>query len=603
MVDDVLLNLESATGVFETTEDASSPVPTRGRDTTQSSANALIDVKRDAWLALAADVIDGPCLAVGPGSARRAISLASFAERLCVVDSSEFGRPASTNHAREPHSNRGPSLADRIVHVRAREDRLPFSAGAFESIVADLTGADDVRARLEKLVDQLTDTGNLTFVADGFVGRSGLASMAGFGKPTEPSASLAGRLYGTANWYRSAAAALGFDEVTVYACVPTASNPAYVVAVDDERAVYRMSSFVLAEFERWGDLGERVLSTIRSSESAASLYPALLERLYPSFVVVCTNESSAPNVLGTPLENGVEPLLLSGRARSVVLELGEQGIRRVWKIPNCRANAALTAREHTLLTWLQSQDTPLRGTFPDGTAVETPFGTARIEEPVGGTPLIERLEGDPETFGSVLQTGRNWLVEFQRTFRGDRVVRSPDAVREELRFEPTGIEPPSISDPVPTFTTPVHGDFMPSNVHVHDDESIAGVIDWEYGTVAGSPIIDAGLFLLDAANRAFGSYPAGFEAVLCDSSVRPSAAKPFVEHAREYVSSYCDALDIPERTFGIYLPSVYLHRLALDWRYGTTSHYSEKRVNRSKFVIDLFEARDSMWLECEEVAQ
>jgi len=344
--------------------------------------------------------------------------------------------------------------------------------------------------------------------------------------------------------------------------------------VENGHAVRELSEMVFSEQSRLAQLGKPFVSLGERS--------GVLKRSYPSYLVVCTNDPSPPQF------DASNPLLMSGRSRSVLLELSSDGIDTVWKIPNTNADAPLTEREHLVLTRLEERDETIAETLPNGSMLDSRFSAVRTEQPVEGRPLLKELDGSVESFESVLERGFEWLIDFQQRFRSELVVKSAAAVRDDLRFEPTGIAPPPVNDPVETFFAPVHGDFIAANIHVRDGE-INGVIDWEYGALKASPIIDAGFFVLNAATEMFGSFETGFERIFCEEN---EAAR----RARTIVRDYCDKLGLPYRTFKLYLPSVYLHRLETDWRINASTTYTNRPYGRTQFVECVFDRLDDVRL-------
>lgn len=543
----------------------------RSRDRS-SLLSELYDVGRDAWRVFAAEHITGRCLDLNAGFGRRSMLLAELAETVYAVDPCLSKLRVAV--ARDDYES-----SDRVVPVHTTADRLPFETESFDTIVADFTGLNprELVSRIERLESLLADGGTVIFLADGATSRLGLPSAVGMDAPeTRDGIDLSGAIRGTPDGYRSllSDATADFSDVSTYALFPTATRPLYVFDVENRRAVRKLSEMVFSEQGRLAQFAKPFVSLSERS--------GLLKRLYPHYLIVCTNDPSPP-----PFDAS-NPLLLSGRARSVLLELADDGTEAVWKIPNKNSNAPLTEREHSVISHLEGTDETITETLPTGNALDSPFGVVRTEQSVEGRPLLEDLDGSVESFESVLDHGFEWLIDFQQRFRSESIVRSPADVRNDLRFEPTGITPPPIDDPVETFFTPVHGDFIAANIHVSDGE-ITGVIDWEYGALEASPIIDAGFFVLNAATETFGSFEAGFQGVFCEDNA-------YARVARTYVRRYCDELGLPYRTFKLYLPSVYLHRLETDWKLNASTTYTNRLYGRTRFVECVFEHLDSVRL-------
>ncbi|WP_254808774.1 phosphotransferase [Natronosalvus amylolyticus] len=562
----------------------------RSRSSSPSSPHP--GTKRNGWLALFGHELEGPYLTLGPDALRCA--------RALEVYTTASGEPifvqVSNQDALETLH------ATRISPLLGIDRRPPLETDAVGTVVADWSERtpSTISDSLESIRDTLRTDGTLVFTADGPTGPLLRTLRESQQENCARSRSIAAAVGSTVGRYRTLAERAGFETVDIYAFVPDAATPSYLFPVGDEGTIVRLLEFIFAELEYGRTLGETSLSIVSRAGPTRALLAALCERLVPSLLVVCSNTPRAERICGQPVLEDCRPLVLPGRSRSVVLEIAsdDRVIERVWKVPNCPQNAPLTAREHALLSWLRAPEHGFsrRETLPAGRAVETAVGTARMEVPTQGTALSERLEGDPDSFEAVLETGLEWLLAFQQTFRSERFEPSPQMVRDELTFEPTGLEPPPLSASVPTFTTPVHGDFMPSNVHVDDEGTVTGVIDWEYGAADGCPIVDAGLFLLDTAKRVFGGYPAALEALSPSLerdalSTPESELEPYRDAAQRYLAAYCRTLEIPPRTISVYLPAIYLHRLRIDWHYQTTIVHDETLAARSRFVERLYEAR------------
>lgn len=513
------------------------------------------DVRRDPWLALVGELLSGPSLVLNAGFGRRARTLAEHVGTVYAVD-------PSASRLRFLAAREG---NDGVVPVHTTEDRLPFRPGSFGTIVADLTvpTGETLRRRLERLPAYLADGGSLLALVDGWPRRSGATELLGVDGPGRPTVD-SGRPC-TPSGYRAVLSS--FERIESYALVPTADRPWYVFESDDDRAAGRVVDYALGRSGWFARLG-------RWLPSAADRL-GLLERAQPSYLLVCTN--------GGRNRRFERPLAIAGRARTVVIE-GDDGA--IWKLPNCAAHEPFTATENALLARLSGVDAPITATLPRGRAVETEFGQSRREQRVDGEPLSSALDGSADAFETVLRRCLDWLAAFQSTFGGDPVVRTPAAVRRELRFEPAGIEPPPIDAPVETFETPVHGDFIPTNVHAVDGE-VSAVIDWEYGAPAGSPVVDAGVVLLDTASRSVGGHRTAIDRMLCEPT-------DYRRRAREVVGEYCEAVGLPVRTVERYLPAAYLHRLAVDRRHGAASVHTEKARARARLVEYVFDRHDEI---------
>lgn len=518
----------------------------------------LFDVRRDLWTVLVDEHITGRCLDLYAGYGRRSMMLAELADSVYAVDPALEKLQIAAG--REDFA-----AADQVIPVHTGLDQLPFEPGSFDTIVVDLTKKSDVESTLRRVQRYLDDDGSLFFLANGWPRTTRFTSLVGWeeGDFDAPWRSIPS----TAKGYRSLAEAIGFDEVSIYSLFPTITRPLYAFDIECDDAVRWLFESTLPNRDSMANKIEQLFPLLRKS--------GLLKWCYPSYLVACSND---------PITSSIEftaPLAVAGRARSVVLDIGTTDIENVWKIPNRSAHVPQTERENMLLSRLKSTNAGFTETLPDGEAVESPFGEVRRENPVTGRPLDEELTDDPESFQHVLDVGYEWLTQFQRSVRSDDKLRSPAEVRDALSFEPANVKPPTVEEPVETFTTPVHGDFIPRNIHFANG-SITCVIDWEYGVASGSPVVDAGLLLLDAASQIAGDFEEGVRTFLCSDT-------EYADRTRQSVRHYCDAVGLPYRTFEQYLPVTYIHRLAVDWRIGATSTYTmrmERLAHRAQTLVD-----------------
>lgn len=523
----------------------------------------IFDVRKDLWQVLVAEHINGRCLDLYPGYGRRSMVLAELTDSVYAVDPSLAKLRITAGRDDYDSSNRV-----RPIHTDVQ--RLPFSNESFDTIVADFTGKRDVESKLRRLRECLTDDGSMVFTADGWPTTAGITSLVGSDR-TLPE--QRGDLRpGTAAGYRELARSAGFDNVSVYALFPSGSRPVYAFAVDSDRALPTI-------FRSYANDRDHVGNAIESTTTLLN-DTGLMEYCYPTYLVVCTNTRKEPAF------EFADPLVVQGRTRSVVLDMADTGIETVWKIPNRRAHRPFTENENSVITELRSSDKDIVSTIPDGEAIESQFGPIRREQPVDGHSIDEKLDGGVESYERVLRLGFDWLIEFQQSFRDESVVHSPATVSEELTVEPVGLSPPPIDDPVETFTTPAHGDFMTGNIY-HENGQITSVIDWEHGTLAASPMVDAGFLLLNAASWLVSDFTERIKTVLCGHN-------EYAACTRSVVRDYCDAVGLPYRSFELYLPAAYIHRIVRNWRLNAVSSYTEQMDNRIQRTQILFDAIDEM---------
>ena len=541
--------------------DALAAAGLEGREDLRGS---LFDTRRDVWRVPLADHVSGRCLEVGADFGRRSLLLADLADIVYATDSSLSKLRVAI--AREDHPS-----GDTVVPVHAGIDDLPFAAGAFDTIVADLTDrpVGDPTEFLQGLRALCAPGGSLLVLVDGWTRRRGLTVRAGL-EDTPPS-SPAG-LPGTPRGLRSLGTDLGFESASVYALAPTAARPLYVFDVESRGASAQLATFLAED-------GGRLQRALEPLVTAAITTP-LVRSLYPSYLLVCTDEPT-----GAPFDIA-DPLVVGGRARSVLLDVEDGAVDRVVKVPNTHAHRDLARREHAVLTSLLEADDPIVETLPGGTLLETGFGPTRSEEPMGGRTLERTLTGSSDDVEQVLEQGLGWLARFQTVYGGDPVTLEAAVVEERLRFDPLEVVPPPIETPITTFPTPVHGDYLPGNITV-EEGSVRGVIDWEYASLEGYPSVDAGMFLQQVAAAGAGGFESGLRALAGETDI--------ADTLRRHLREYCSTVGLPPETLVTCFSAVWVHRLERDHRAGTATAHDDTMVRRREAIDEIEQYRDDIY--------
>ncbi|NUE03529.1 methyltransferase domain-containing protein [Halorubraceae archaeon YAN] len=517
----------------------------------------IFDINQDSWRILTSQNISGRCLDLSAGYGRRSMALAEIVDEVYAVDVNLSKLRVLS--AREDHDS-----CQNVIPIHAELDQLPFPPGNFDTIVADFTCSNgrNLRERVSRLRRYLSDDGSLILILDGWTRRLGIPRLVGLERqpPNYGDFSPA-----TPSGYRSVLRSAGFETMAIYVLFPTAHSVEYVFEVGNEHGVRALRQQIKSSLTD-GDRRRNALQTAMwfGEQTGA------LDYCYPSYCVVgCPKESSQSDSNSVGFKN---PFLISGRTRSVVFDFGSNGINRVSKIPNRTEHISMTERENHVLSELRTKNKPIVDTLPSGQSARSKFGTVRHETPIDGQPLKNQIGGDIESFRQTLQTGYDWLAEFQQTFRGETVMRSPKEINSDLSFSPLDLYSPEITNSVQLFRTPVHGDYLAGNVYVRD-KTVTNVIDWEYGALSGWPIIDAGLFPLNLAKYVFGGVEDGFRALFCTDT-------EYAKVTEEIIRNYCDSVGLTYRAFLQYLPSVYLHRMKIDWRHNTMNTHSKKLKKR-----------------------
>lgn len=524
----------------------------------------VYDVKRDSWRVLVADHLNGSCLDLQAGYGRRSHVLAELVDEVYAVD--------PTLDKLRILSARDDYDRDNVTAIHTTIDQLPFPEAAFDTVVVDLTNLTDLyfRKQVAHLERYVSEDGTIVLLLNGLTDRIGLTNWLGFNSRSFQSKNRRNILPLSPRGYRKVLQSLRFEEVDVFTLLPTARKVDVVFDINDRNAIQVLTGDYFSENNIHTKLGKAAVRT------GAKI--GLLDYMYPSYCIVGRRESTpSSNERSLSFEN---PYLISGRSRSIVLDFISGELNRVSKVPNRSADISINKREHRVISKLQSTNELITETLPQGHTTLTKFGPVRHEEPAEGTCLMNQYNNqDVKSFRRTLRIGYDWLVEFQRAFGEDPIVRSPEEVRSDLSFPPLDLRPPEINAPVKIFRTPVHGDFLPGNVYVRGDK-VVDVIDWEYGTMSGWPIVDAGIFLLNVAKHVFGGVESGIQAVFCGEN-------KYAKVADEFIEKYCSTVGIPYRSFISYLPATFLHRLKLDWKADAMTTYTaaaQERVDRVKLL-------------------
>lgn len=631
------IDTETVTALTEATaagtvRDALARTFPTGRDGGPSVADelaareALFVDPADVWRIPVADAIGGRCLDVNAGVGTRSLLLAELAESVDAADTEL--ESLSFLAARDDYA-----VGDRVTPIHAETAALPKPSNPYETVVADLTGANrpvSLSKTVADLTEHLASDGALLLLLDGWPRLAGLTDAVGFGVPRRAGDGGAlSRAFGAAGagirGYERLLSSLGFENVDLYGLVPDPSDPSYVVPTDDPGAVRRLFDVGGA-----GNAVDRL--AVRGAGFAQRV--GILDGCWPAYLAVCragpgsdaesgdfgSGEFDADPLDeredGDPSTPATRGLVTRGGGRSTVLVDGEDGsLAGVTKVPHRRAHAEFALDECRTMRALREGDgtepdrsgilgdaesAPVPETIPSGTVTMTRFGPTYSEEPARGVPLSGSLSRDPEDFRRVLERGLDWLARMQLRYGSGPFERSPEAVTEDLRFEEFGLEPPPVDRPIRLFETPCHGDFHPKNVFVErggtsvDANATGGgtgpvtaVIDWELGSVADNPIVDPAFFVLQTARLAFGGLEEGIDGALASPG-------PHANAVRDVVDDYCDAVGLSHRAFTTYLPTVWIRRLRRCSERGATASYSGRALRRASDVRTVWDRRSEI---------
>lgn len=604
--------------------------PTAGRART-----ALFDDAADAWRIPIAERLGGRCLDINTGFGTRAALLGELCETVYATDPSLDALRFLSARTDYSHSD--------VVPVHTTINELPMPTEPFETITANLVGEyrpDDLKRTVEQLSERLKPGGTLVVVVDGWPRVTGVAPAVGIGNAQQSTRDTISktRLRTAASaseyHYRSLFAECGFTDLSLYALLPGPVDPSFIFDVSDTAAVRWLLGGQLSSHDRTASAAESVSKLIDRTGLLEQCYPAYLvvgqkpdkqtdhtaettqnvttatqgrpwwndeNQLTPMSISAVSTESS-PSVAessntvetsATSVNTSTPPtkpqwLLTRGSARSVILALEDDTIKRVIKIPHRSAHAQFQLDEHTVLDSVRSTDNQtIRSALPQGQLSDSRFGPVYTEQVVPGTPISAEITTDPNRFASIIRRGLDWITTFQQIYRGKTVEKSPQEVTEQLTVSALDLTPPPIEESVTVFETPVHGDYHPRNVFIEDD-TISAVIDWELGSTSGNPIVDPAFYIIQVASTAFNGVRNGLDAIFADST----------EHSQivqEAITTYCNRVGLSTKTFGIYLPAVWIRRLKMCLERGATMSYTGKATRRANHVRSLWEHQQTIF--------
>jgi len=531
----------------------------RDHEYSEKLLSDIYDIKRDSWRVFFAEHLFGRCLDLNAGFGRRAHLLSDIVNEVYAVDTSL--NKLRVLSARDDYQN------ENIRPIHANLENLPFPTNAFDIIVADFTDRIESANKIECLFHYLKPSGTLVILFNGPMKYLGISNKLGFSQSDYQLNKLhrASRTRTITSDYERKMRAMGFTTINLLALLPTSDKVDIVLNTDDEESLRHLRRSIFT--------GDTKLSYIADKAFRLATDTRLVKQIFPSYCMVGWNRKKSTGDFCPDLKH---PYLVTGRSRSIVLELSNGSLESVLKIPNCNRHILINQREHQIINNLKSTEEPITETLPSGSIIQTKFGPVRQEQPVQGESLTKKHSSyNEESFQEVLEIGFNWLIKFQKTFKSDTIIRSPSDIRSDLSFSPLGIESKEVHEPMEMFRTPVHGDFLPGNIYEHNGE-VTAVIDWEYSTMNGWPVIDAGMLLINTAKRAFGGVEQGIANVFYKEN-------EYRDIVNEVIRDYCAKVNLPYKSFLHYLPTVYLNRLKIDWKANSMSTYDttvSKRLSR-----------------------
>ncbi|APX96590.1 phosphotransferase [Natronorubrum daqingense] len=506
-----------------------------------SIVDRFFKTRTACWRVLVSSVLSGRGLVVGTHDESVGILLSEVVEELYAVDTS-----VPRLRAQQAVAN---ATGTTVNPVHSDLEELSFPPKSFDVIVVQCR-ANQIDEYLEQLEPILAEDGSLLVLTDGWTREIGLTERLGLGDSSSGvrerfESSLRGHSFGITRAVRRA----GLSVVGEHALLSTSRH-------ENQRAFDVRSQ----EAHDWLLHGSnKTASTtpfvIARQISRLAQRAGILRQCYPRYLFVCRRQNAAGE-LSSP--NGI---VLAGKNRSTVLELEDNEIQRIRKVPNSSWQATVNENAQAALNTVPDS---LADTVPTGESQETTFGPERIEQPVSGTPLDQTLEATPESVDRHLEAVFDWLIEFQRATCDRWVTKTPAEIERELTVEQVGLSnPPSVDRELEVPQVVTHGDLSGSNIYLRNQE-VSYVIDWEFSKISANPIIDVGYLILQLIDAFGTNFNSSFKNYFINNM-------PIGKLLCSHLQNYSDQIGIDPHCIAVYLPLGYIHQTKTDLRYNRKS--------------------------------
>lgn len=492
----------------------------------------------------------GRTLVVGDHDPVCALALAEVADAVWYV---------GTAHAELEATRAIASAGGSTVHpLLSTPESLPFPTGSFDLVVTQCE-ASALSRFLSTLSPLLTATGRLVVLVDGWVRDVGLAGALGLAGPSRTTTHERVRAGVEAVPWRLERAiprhGLGVERTLALLSRGRHENELAIDADSDAALEWLFDAFgPTADVSEHRHLRRLARLAHRSG---------FLRQCLPRLCYVCTRP---------PVENRSEDAaVVAGKNRTTVFSLEDGTLERVRKVPNSPRHAACTDAAMAASRQARMVDS-VAPTIPDAQTVSTPFGPARCERPVTGTPLDVLIEPDLDRFERVLDVAFDWLERLQIGTRKEPIRLRPPDVTERLRdpgLDLTG--PPTVDRPITVPQVLAHGDFFGSNVYVETasdrdvetgtDWHVSAVIDWEWAQTQANPVVDAGFFTLELAAAVACDFKRGIRRMFLEET-------PHSVRLYDRLGRYLDRIGVTPEAFIALLVTGYLDRARVDRRYN-----------------------------------
>ncbi|MFC3958592.1 phosphotransferase [Halovivax cerinus] len=492
------------------------------------------------WRVLLEPYCAGRALVVGTHDESVALSVAEAMDSVWVADTSVASLQATAAVASAEGTD--------VEPLHATVVDLPFPDGAFDLVVLQCP-ASELPKYLSEVSNRLAPDGRLALVVDGWIRELGLTALLGLAPSQRDGLGtrIAASIDAIPARVTRALDRHGLAVERTYGLLSRGRHEnelAFDAESDD------VLPWLLGEFDATADrtgfgVLRRLVRIGRRTRTVA--------QTFPRYLFVCGRSPVATR----PDAPVTDVVSVAGKNRTSVLELDEGILAAVRKIPNSRRHAAANEAADRA-TRTASSVSSVSATIPNARTRTTVFGPERVERPVDGRPLDSVLSRDPERFERILDVAFDWLQRLHLGTQSGVVRKEPADVVSDLALDRLGLtDPPGVDRPIELPQVLTHGDYFGSNIYVDtetDDWEVTGVIDWEWASVEGIPIVDAGFVALQSATSLWDGFETGFARLFLDRN-------PYSSVVYEDLAEYGVTIGVDARAMATYLAIGYVERV------------------------------------------
>lgn len=496
----------------------------------------VFKTRTESWRTLVNEKITGKCLDLNAGFGKRSLLLAELVDTVHSVDTS---LPKLRVLSRlSGYENK----QDSVFPLCSEINSLPYPANSFDTIVGRFTRTELERS-MPTIVDLMTDEGVFIAECNGWPREARITNLIGlesvrFQKDTSLFAPFKSNPYKFSKLFSS----YGFEEVDRFALL---SSPRH-----RNEICYKVDDEPVVQWALHGNTKGDDVPTLAWARRFAMFADKLgvLKQCYPGYLFVLGG-------LQKGTENNGE-ILFAGKNRSTKLRIQDSEVTKAVKTPNSRRQKTANKNEIQTSEALSSGG-KFADTIPKGEKIVSRLGIEWHEEPVEGTPLKQHMGSFSDSFETNAKTAIDWLIILQNEYKRELERLDEESVRDDLSVPAMDLYPPSeLVSEIYIFETPVHGDYFGTNIYI-DSGNVVNVIDWEWSSLSGNPVVDPGFFLLQYVERTGDDFQDGFSKTFLDETGHSVDVKELIDY-------YCTSVGLSKDAFLTYLAYPYIRRIKLD---------------------------------------